>query len=109
MLLDGELARLKTRLLTQEDLDSVFDIILNFLFLSSICYVSKLFLDNINCFFLYSVTGTLNYYYVILRNRSVGGDKTVKFSDKTPKALAGESQKSVAVLHFIYDCVWRFR
>jgi hypothetical protein len=54
---------------------------------------------------LYSVGTLYNYYYVILRNRSVGGDKTSKiFEDKTPKALAGE--KSVAVLHFIYTIVY---
>ena len=39
---DGELARLKkTPSYTGRYLDSVFDIILNFLFLMTICYVSK--------------------------------------------------------------------
>jgi phosphatidylserine synthase len=107
---DGELARLKnTPSYTGRYLDSVFDIILNFLFLSAICYVSKTpFWITLVAFFCIQLQGTLyNYYYVILRNRSVGGDKTSKiFEDKTPKALPGESQKSVAVLHLIYTIVY---
>jgi hypothetical protein len=52
--------------------------------------------------------GTLyNYYYVILRNKSVGGDSTSKvFEYKTPRALPGESQKSVNVLFNIYQVVY---
>ena len=47
--------------------------------------------------------GTLyNYYYVILRNKSVGGDATSKiFEYKTPKALPGETQQ--AVIYFIWN------
>jgi hypothetical protein len=107
---DGELARLKnTPSYTGRYLDSVFDIILNFLFLSAICYVSKTpFWITLIAFFCIQLQGTLyNYYYVILRNRSVGGDKTSKiFEDKTPKALPGESQKSVEVLHLLYTIVY---
>ena len=52
--------------------------------------------------------GTLyNYYYVILRNKLVGGDTTSKvFEYKTPKALPGESQKSVNILFKIYTIVY---
>jgi hypothetical protein len=52
--------------------------------------------------------GTLyNYYYVILRNKSVGGDTTSKiFEYKTPKALPGESQKTVTILFGIYTIVY---
>jgi len=52
--------------------------------------------------------GTLyNYYYVILRNKSVGGDSTSKiFEYKTPRALPGESQKSVNILFSIYQIVY---
>ena len=52
--------------------------------------------------------GTLyNYYYVILRTRSVGGDTTSKiFEYKTPIALQGESQKSVDILFRIYSIVY---
>jgi hypothetical protein len=52
--------------------------------------------------------GTLyNYYYVILRNKSVGGDSTSKvFEHKTPRALPGETQKSVNILFGIYLLVY---
>ncbi|WP_395633559.1 CDP-alcohol phosphatidyltransferase family protein [Flavobacterium sp.] len=103
---DGELARLKnTPSYSGRYLDSVFDIILNFMLLMAICYVSK---TNIGFTFLafigLQLQGTLyNYYYVILRNKSVGGDGTSKiFEYKTPKALPGETQKSVTVLFGIY-------
>ncbi len=107
---DGELARLKkTPSYFGRYLDSVFDIVLNFLLLMAICYVSK---TNIWLTFLAFVgvqlQGTLyNYYYVILRNKSVGGDTTSKvFEYKTPKALPGETQKSVNILFGIYTVVY---
>jgi hypothetical protein len=55
----------------------------------------------------HQLQGTLyNYYYVILRNKSVGGDKTSKiFEDESPRAL-GESQKSVDLLFKIYTIVY---
>ncbi|MNX31181.1 CDP-alcohol phosphatidyltransferase [compost metagenome] len=107
---DGELARIKnTPSYTGRYLDSIFDIILNFLILMSICYVSK---TNIWLTFLafigIQLQGTLyNYYYVILRNKSVGGDTTSKiFEYKSPRALPGESQKSVDILFHIYTVVY---
>jgi phosphatidylserine synthase len=107
---DGELARLKnTPSYSGRYLDSVFDIVLNFMFLMAICYVSE---TNIWYTFLafigLQLQGTLyNYYYVILRNKSVGGDSTSKvFEYKTPKALPGESQKSVNILFGIYQIVY---
>lgn len=107
---DGELARIKkTPSYTGRYLDSVFDIILNFLFFSAICYVSTTsFLMTLGAFFCIQLQGTLyNYYYVILRNKSVGGDKTSKiFEYKSPRALAGESQKSVDILFTIYTIVY---
>lgn len=107
---DGELARLKnTPSYTGRYLDSVFDIILNFLFLMTICYVSKTsFWTTLLAFFCIQLQGTLyNYYYVILRNKSVGGDTTSKiFEYKSPKALPGESQKSVDILFRIYTIVY---
>ena len=107
---DGELARLKnTPSYSGRYLDSVFDIILNFLFLMTICSISQtpLWLTLI-AFFCIQLQGTLyNYYYVILRNKSVGGDTTSKvFEYKTPKALPGESQKSVDILFKIYTVVY---
>lgn len=107
---DGELARLKnTPSYVGRYLDSVFDIILNFLFLMTICYVSKTsFWLTLIAFFCIQLQGTLyNYYYVILRNKSVGGDTTSKvFEYKTPRALPGESQKSVDILFQIYTIVY---
>jgi hypothetical protein len=107
---DGELARLKnTPSYSGRYLDSVFDIILNFLFLMTICYISQtpLWLSLI-AFFCIQLQGTLyNYYYVILRNKSIGGDTTSKvFEYKTPRALPGESQKSVDILFKIYTVVY---
>jgi hypothetical protein len=44
---------------------------------------------------------------VILRNKSVGGDTTSKiFEYKSPRALPGESQKSVDILFKIYTIVY---
>ena len=107
---DGELARLKkTPSYVGRYLDSVFDIILNFLFLMAICYVSKTSIwFTLLAFIGIQLQGTLyNYYYVILRNKSVGGDTTSKvFEYKTPKALPGESQKSVDILFEIYNVVY---
>jgi hypothetical protein len=107
---DGELARLKNRpSYTGRYLDSVFDIILNFLFFMTICYVSKTNIWlTLLAFIGVQLQGTLyNYYYVILRNKSVGGDSTSKvFEYKAPKALPGESQKSVDVLFGIYTVVY---
>lgn len=107
---DGELARLKnTPSYFGRYLDSVFDIILNFLFLMAICYVSNTTVSmSILAFIGIQLQGTLyNYYYVILRNKSVGGDTTSKiFEYKTPKALPGETQQSVNILFGIYTIVY---
>ncbi|HAH56011.1 MAG TPA: CDP-alcohol phosphatidyltransferase [Flavobacterium sp.] len=107
---DGELARIKnTPSYVGRYLDSVFDIVLNFLFFMTICYVSKTsFWMAFLAFFCVQLQGTLyNYYYVILRNKSVGGDKTSKiFEDKSPRALPGESQKSVDIMFGIYTLVY---
>lgn len=107
---DGELARLKnTPSYVGRYLDSVFDIILNFLFLMTICYVSKTTIWlALLAFIGIQLQGTLyNYYYVILRTKSVGGDTTSKiFEYKSPRALPGESQKSVDILFGIYTIVY---
>lgn len=107
---DGELARIKkTPSYVGRYLDSVFDIILNLLFLMTICYVTstKLWMALL-AFFCIQLQGTLyNYYYLILRHNSVGGDHTSKiFEDKPPTALAGESQKAVDVMFGIYTIVY---
>lgn len=107
---DGELARAKnTPSYTGRYLDSIFDIILNFLILMSICYVSKTtFWITILAFIGIQLQGTLyNYYYVILRHKLDGGDTTSKiFEDKSPSALPGESQKIVDIFFLIYTFVY---
>jgi phosphatidylglycerophosphate synthase len=107
---DGELARLKnTPSYSGRYLDSVFDIILNFMFFMTICYMSNSTIWYAALAFIcIQLQGTLyNYYYVILRNKSVGGDTTSKiFEYKTPKALPGESQKLVTILFGIYTIVY---
>jgi CDP-alcohol phosphatidyltransferase len=103
---DGELARLKqTPSYTGRYLDSVFDIILNFLILMSICFVSKATIGfALLAFVGIQLQGTLyNYYYVILRNKLQGGDTTSKiFEYKIPTALPGEKQKWVNILFRAY-------
>lgn len=107
---DGELARLKsTPSYVGRYLDSVFDIVLNFLILTSIFYVSYTsFWATILAFFGMQLQGTLyNYYYLILRHNSVGGDTTSQiFEHKTPVALPGESQKNVNIMFAIYTIVY---
>ena len=107
---DGELARLKkTPSYSGRYLDSVFDIILNFMFLMAICYVSSTTIwFTILAFIGIQLQGTLyNYYYVILRTKSVGGDSTSKiFEYKSPKALPGETQRAVNILFGIYTAVY---
>lgn len=107
---DGELARAKnTPSYTGRYLDSIFDITLNFLLLMSICYVSKTtFWLTLLAFIGIQLQGTLyNYYYVILRHKLDGGDTTSKiFEDKSPLALAGESQKTVDIFFRIYTFVY---
>lgn len=95
---DGELARVKnTPSYTGRYFDSVADIILNFLFLYTIYYITEgsLFLMLV-AFFAIQLQGTLyNYYYVILRNK-FDGDKTSRvFEDKAPVAMPGEKQRTV--------------
>ena len=103
---DGELARVKkTPSYTGRYLDSVFDILINLLIISIIGYVtttpSYLILL---AFAAIQLQGTLyNYYYVILRNKSVDGDTTSKvFEYKSPRALSGESQQTVNILFYAY-------
>jgi phosphatidylglycerophosphate synthase len=104
--MDGELSRIKqTPSYTGRYLDSIFDIILNFLFLNTIGFLTNTsFMIVLLAFVCLQLQGTLyNYYYVILRNNSVGGDTTSKiFETETPIAMKGESQKNVNILFAIF-------
>jgi hypothetical protein len=103
---DGELARVKKApSYTGRYFDSVSDIILNFFFLCSICYITKgSLLWAILAFFSMQLQGTLyNYYYVILRNK-FDGDKTSRiFEDKAPVAMPGETQRTVDNWFWMYS------
>lgn len=107
---DGELSRVKnTPSYTGRYLDSISDIILNFLILTAVGYSSDAtFLNTFFAFIGIQLQGTLyNYYYVILRNNCRGGDKTSKiFENKTPKALDGESQHIVNLTFNAYRILY---
>ncbi|MDP5106499.1 MAG: CDP-alcohol phosphatidyltransferase family protein [Polaribacter sp.] len=102
---DGELARLKeTPSYTGRFLDSIADIILNFIIFFTLWYLTDIsILLTFLAFFGIQLQGTLyNYYYVILRNRFDGDTTSRVFEDKTPVALPGEKQKNVNILFFLY-------
>ncbi len=103
---DGELSRMKnTPSHTGRYLDSIFDIILNFLILIAIKAVFDIsILLTFLAFISVQLQGTLyNYYYVILRNKTKGGDQTSKiFEYKSPNALQGERQREVDVMFRIF-------
>jgi len=107
---DGELARLKnTPSYTGRYLDSISDILLNLLFLGSVTYVTQTsFWLFVLAFIGLQLQGTLyNYYYVILRNKCIGGDTTSRvFEVKTPTALPGEKQKHVDIIFKIYKFLY---
>ena len=102
---DGELARLKQKpSYIGRYFDSVSDIILNFFFLSAICYITNgSWILAFFAFLAIQMQGTLyNYYYVIFRNR-FNGDKTSRiFEDKPPVAMPGEKQRTVDKWFWIY-------
>ncbi len=110
---DGELSRIKnTPSYTGRYLDSIFDIALNFLILMAICRVSTTTLPyTLLAFVALQLQGTLyNYYYVILRNNSIGADTTSQVfeHDTIPRAFPYESQTTVNILFTIYSFCYRF-
>ncbi|MEL4456020.1 CDP-alcohol phosphatidyltransferase family protein [Lutimonas vermicola] len=106
---DGELARIKhTPSYTGRYLDSIADIILNFLIFSGLYFLTETsVIFALLAFIGLQLQGTLyNYYYVILRNK-FDGDKTSRIiENKTPVAMAGEKQKNVDVLFRIYRILY---
>ncbi|MDB9775905.1 CDP-alcohol phosphatidyltransferase family protein [Vicingaceae bacterium] len=102
---DGELARLKNQpSYVGRYLDSVSDIILNFLILLTIWYITDTsIILTILAFIGIQLQGTLyNYYYVILRNKYAGDTTSRIFEDKAPTAMKGEKQKNVNLLFRLY-------
>ncbi|QTD38147.1 CDP-alcohol phosphatidyltransferase family protein [Polaribacter batillariae] len=106
---DGELARVKeTPSYTGRFLDSVSDIILNFIIFIALWQSTAVSIWwALLAFFGMQLQGTLyNYYYVILRNRFKGDTTSRIFEDSTPIALKGEKQKHVNTLYFIYKALY---
>jgi CDP-diacylglycerol---serine O-phosphatidyltransferase len=110
--MDGELARLKnTPSYTGRYLDSIFDIILNFFFLMAIWFVSDSSLwMTLIAFVCLQLQGTLyNYYYVILRHNTLGGERTSKvFEKEIPKAFPEEDQLTVDKLFMVYRFLYSY-
>ncbi|MFK8045785.1 MAG: CDP-alcohol phosphatidyltransferase family protein [Crocinitomicaceae bacterium] len=106
---DGTLARLRnTPSYVGRYLDSIADIILNFIILCSVgwlCSTPTLFV--VLAFAGMQLQGTLyNYYYVIMRNK-LNGDSTSRiFENKIPEALLGEKQKHVNILFLVYKLLY---
>lgn len=107
---DGELARIKkTPSYTGRYLDSIFDILLNFLVLLSIWHIT---FSSITLFLLafigIQLQGTLyNYYYVIMRNQHEG-DSTSRINEKkAPTAMQGEKQSHVNMLYHTFNILYR--
>ncbi|MEO8231788.1 MAG: CDP-alcohol phosphatidyltransferase family protein [Ignavibacteriota bacterium] len=107
---DGELSRVKnTPSYTGRYLDSISDIILNFLIITAIGYKTNYaFLYSFIAFLGIQFQGTLyNFYYVILRNNSSEGDDTSRiFETKAPKAFVGESQRTVNLMFNVYTILY---
>lgn len=108
--MDGSLARLKkTPSYSGRYLDSIFDIILNFLIFGSLAIITKTsFWLAFSSFFCVQLQGTIfNFYYVILRNKKDGGDSTSQiFEYKVPKAFAVEKQSTVNILFVTYTILY---
>ena len=106
---DGELARLKkTPSYTGRFLDSVSDIILNFIIIITLYKLTEThIIYAFLAFFGMQLQGTLyNYYYVILRHRTGGADTTSKiFETSPPIAFDEESQGTVNILFRIFQ-IW---
>ena len=107
---DGELARTKNRpSYTGRYLDSIFDIFLNFFFLLAIWKVTESSIwVMVIAFICVQLQGTLyNYYYVILRHATEGGERTSKIiEDERPRAFPIENQKTVDFLYDTYNILY---
>jgi len=107
---DGEIARAKgTPSYVGRFYDSIADILLNLLILSSIAYVvGQSWYLVILAFIGIQLQGTLyNYYYVILRSRHNGDTTSRIFEDEQPIAFPGESQKTVNITYKIYRILYK--
>jgi hypothetical protein len=102
---DGELSRMKeTPSYIGRYLDSVADIILNFLILMAIAYITDSHFSLAFLAFIgVQLQGTLyNYYYVILRTKYAGDTTSRIKENQAPIALNGENQKHVDILYRLF-------
>lgn len=104
--MDGELARLKKKpSYVGRYLDSVFDNLLNLaLFIAFAILVKISIWWGILAYACVQLQGTFfNYYYVIIRTNSSGGDTTSKiFENQVPTAFPFEKQRHVTILFYTY-------
>ena len=106
---DGELARMNDKpSYIGRYLDSVSDIILNFLILITIWHLTKgSMVTALLAFFAIQLQGTLyNYYCVILRNKYDGDTTSRIIENQIPIAMHGESQRSVTILFKLYTLLY---
>ena len=107
---DGELSRVKnTPSYTGRYLDSIFDILLNLAFVTTVYFMTNSsFWLALGAFIAIQLQGTLyNYYYVILRNQIAGSDQTSRvFETSAPKAMPGESQRHVNLLFGVFHLLY---
>lgn len=106
---DGELARVKQKpSYTGRYLDSISDIILNFLIVATIWFISDTSIYvAVMAFLGIQLQGTLyNYYYVILRTNVKGDNTSQVFEEEAPVALKGEKQRHVDFLFNVYKLLY---
>lgn len=106
---DGELARVKHKpSYTGRYFDSISDLILNFLIMVTIWFISDTNIYVALMAFLgIQLQGTLyNYYYVILRTNVKGDNTSQVFEEEAPVALKGEQQRHVDILFNIYKLLY---
>lgn len=106
---DGDLARVKnTPSMTGRYFDSISDILLNLLFLLVIGSITQTWIFyTLLAFIGMQLQGTLyNYYYVILRFQAHGDQTSRIFEREVPKALPGESQKTVTLFYYCYKLLY---
>ncbi|PKR81094.1 CDP-alcohol phosphatidyltransferase [Brumimicrobium salinarum] len=106
---DGELSRLKkTPSHTGRYYDSIADLLLNFLLLGAIAFITDTaFGLMLLAFFGIQLQGTLyNFYYVILRNNSNGDTTSRVFEHEPPTAFPIEKQSTVNKMFAIYSALY---
>lgn len=106
---DGELARVKaTPSYTGRYLDSIADIILNFLIFICLWIITgQSAVLAIMAFAAVQLQGTLYNYYYVIQRISLRGDRTSRiFENHVPDAMPGEKQITVTILYHCYNIMY---